>query len=180
MVTKEEARRYLLTMIQKRRAALAALLPAAQAREDQELAQEIAFAKCDISDTGYRREQYESMAHNTRHRALGDFHALHAVRRKFGAGQPEEASHEEPQEQAATPVANATPTAPPTGAAPAAEGADKNDPTVPQAAGATEGCGAETLQPDHPRESEFSGTFARIMEMAAECQRRMAEDERRE
>jgi hypothetical protein len=126
MVTKEEARQYLITMIQKRRDALTALLPAAQAREDHELAREIAFAKCDVSDSGYRHEQYQSMADCTRHRARRDFHALQAVRRKFGGGDPEEPPPQEPQALAETCAVEDTQTAPPAEAAPAADAPNKN------------------------------------------------------
>ncbi len=71
-------------------------------------------------------------------------------------------------------------TAPPEKPAPTADVPDETGPTVTQATGESKGCGAEAVQPDHVRESEFSGTFARIMAMAAECQRRMAEEERLE
>jgi hypothetical protein len=180
MGTKEEARRSLATLINKRRQALTDLMPAAQAWEDQAIAQEVALAKCDISDAGFRREQYQSMADGLRHRALRDFHALQAVRRKFGTGTSEEAPHEEDRDDADGNAVADSQAAPPEGAAPAGAVPNQNEPTVTQPAGEPKGCGAEAVQSDHPGGSQPNSRPVRSSAMPADCVRRSAEEERLE
>jgi hypothetical protein len=181
MVTKAQAREYLMTTINKRRDALIALLPAAKSREDEAIAEEVALAKSDISDTGYRREQYQSMAHSGRRGALRDLHVLQEDRRKFGAADPED---DPPQDEPPAPDENSAAddpqTAPAAESAPAAEKPFKSEPNVPQAAGEVRDCGAATVQPDLLEALLSGGNGARIHAMMAEYVRRLAEAERRE
>jgi hypothetical protein len=180
MVTKEQASEYLTTTINKRRDALMALLPAAQAREDAEIAEEVALCKSDVSDTGYRREQYQAMADGGRRGALRDLHVLQDDRRKFGAVDPEDDPDNEQPHDAAQSVAPDPQTAPAAESAQAAENPDKSKPNVPQGVGQIEDCGAGTIQSDHLWALLSDAARARIKAKAAEYIRRLAEEERRE
>jgi hypothetical protein len=182
MVTKEQARQYLMTTIQKRREALVGLLPAAQAREEEAIAEELALAKSDISDTGYRREQYQAMANSGRRGALRDLHVMQDDRRKFGAGEPEDdpPADEEPLTAAAQGAAEDPHTAPVAAAAPAAEKPVNSKPNVPQADGQVQDCGAGTVQSDHPGTVRSGVSAALLDAMIAGFYQRLEKAQQRE
>jgi hypothetical protein len=182
MVTKDQARQYLMTTINKRLEALNAHLPTARAREAEAIAEEVALARSDISDTGYRREQYQAMANSGRRGALRDLHVMQDDRRKFGAGDPEDnpEPHEEPRDDAGQSAAQDPQTAPVAAAVPAAENPVNSKANVPQADGQVQHYGAGTIQSDHPGTVPSGVGAARIDAMVAAYLQRLHKVEQRE
>jgi hypothetical protein len=179
MMPVAQTREYLGLAIAKRIEDLTDLLKLLKVQDEQEIAKAITLAKCDVSNAGQRREQNEGRAEAAHFRSLRGLHALQNVRRKFGAGDPDEP--DQPEHAASGPMQDAEPpAAPAAGIAPPAEGKRENDPTVPQASGEAKGCGAGPLQPDPAGSCQVPGSCAGTTAMMADCQRPMAEEERLE
>jgi hypothetical protein len=174
MMPVAETREYLELAIAKRIEDLTDLLKLLKVQDEKEIAQAITLAECDVSKVGQIREQNEGRAEAAHFRSLRGLHALQNVRRKFGAGAGDPDEPGGPVPEAEPPAASAE------GVAPAAEGKKENDPTVTQADGEANGCGAAALQPDPVGSSQGPGSFAATAAMMADCERRMAEEERLE
>jgi hypothetical protein len=185
MMPVEETREYLKLAIAKRTADLTDVLPLLKAHDEQEIAKAITLAQCDISKAGQIREQNEGRAEAAHFRSLRGLHALQNVRRKFGAGDPDQSGGppepDQPEHAASGTMPEAEPpAAPAAGDAPAAEVKRENDPTVAQAADEAKGCGTGPLQPDPAGSSQVPGGFAGPTAMMADCDRRIAEEKRLE
>jgi hypothetical protein len=179
MMPVAQTREYFGLAIAKRIEDWTDFLKLLRVQDEKEIAKAITLAKCDVSNAGQRREQNEGRAEAAHFRNLRGLHALQNVRRKFGAGDPDEPGGppEPPEHAASGPMQEAEP---PAGVAPAAEVKSENDPTVTQATGEAKGCGAEALQPDPAGSCQVPGSFAGTTARIADCERRMAEEERLE
>jgi hypothetical protein len=175
----EEARRYLKGHIVKLIDRAKRILPVVQAQEEADIAEDLAHAKSDVSDSGYRRHHYETTSENRYHRAMREFYFHQNERRTRGddgSDEPEElheAASEEP-EVVERPDATAA-----NDPAPAGEESSKIEPTVPQVADGSERCEEVALQPEPPARPVDPETWAAMLALAAECKRKLAEEERR-
>jgi hypothetical protein len=83
-------------------------------REQRDQYLETQIAQTDVTHDGELRERYDAMAGREHHAALREVRALQGERRKYGAGEGEEASEQEPPADAKEPAQN-EPTVPEVG-----------------------------------------------------------------
>jgi hypothetical protein len=148
MLTVVGARKYVARAIAKMHQEVTDALKRLKDHDEQQIARDITEAKDDITDAGRRHQQNEGRAETGHFRSLRGLYAVQDVRRKFGAGDPDEAGEQPLLEDAAASPAQDRPAAPAAGPDPAAEKPQENDPTVPQTNGTAKGCNEEAAQPD--------------------------------
>jgi hypothetical protein len=153
------------------------LAPVVEAKEEAEIAEDVAHAKSDVTPAGYRRQQYETTSENRYHRAMREFYFHQNERRKRGddGSDEPEALHQPGSEQpGGAEPADATAAPDP---APAGEESSIIEPTVPQRADGSECCDKVALQPEPPVRPVDPDSWAALQALAAEYKRKLAEEE---
>jgi hypothetical protein len=162
MLTVEQAREYLQAAIARMIQQLTDTLKVLKVEDEQEIAKEIALAKCDVSDAGNRREQNEGRAEAAHFRCLRGFYALQNVRRKFG----------DPEHAATSPVEDCQ-TASAAGTAAAAEAPGQIGPTVTEVPGAARASSEGAAQSDRTGNTQPDVSPALTEAILAECPRQV-------
>jgi hypothetical protein len=142
MLPQEEARAYLVRLLEKLRDHHTRLVEKLTAIEDREIHLTIVEAKCDVGDKGRLRSHYEAMADRQQDASLRTLRALQRDRREFGEGvleNPDQPVQPGGQVQSSAAPERAEPPAAAT-AQPQQQPDSKNEATVSQAPGAHQAC----------------------------------------